>query len=472
MVPEDKYSTLVESARDGVTIVQDGIRKFCNQAMVDMLGYRYEELVDQPFVDIISPLHREKLQKLLHKVQAEKEPPRLHELQIVAKDGSQLDVEVSISPIQHEGHPACMAVIRDIGERKIVAEWNNPIYWIEELGQEANDFVGKKCANLGEMAKIGVPVPEGFALSLEASRIFLKESGIEEQMLQILQPIMAMEKIGQIYDTTNEHEVYKQVDKASKEIRGLIVNQRTPEPLRSQIIDYYKQLSEKCGIEDVPVAVRSSGALSMPGQMETYLNIRKEQPVLDHLKKVWASAFTRRALSWRMRHEDMKVSDANIGVAILRMVDAVCAGVGFTANPATGDDASVIIEGNWGFGESIVQGIVTPDTYKVDKKTLEVIDFSIGNKHQYCASMECGTDFIDVPEEDRCRACFSKEQAVELARTAIALEAHFEGPQDFEWAIDKHTQKVYMVQVRPAKHIPKAKGSTDKILDLMMSRFG
>lgn len=351
------------------------------------------------------------------------------------------------------------------------SEWNDPIYWIEDLRQEANDFVGKKCANLGEMASLGVPVPEGFALSLEASRIFFRESGIEEEISRRLEPIKELESQRAAAEKHGK-EVYKKVDAASGEIRKLIVQQRIPEPLRSQIIDHYNELSEKCRTKNPPVAVRSSGALSMPGQMETYLNIREEDQVLHHLKKVWASAFTRRAISWRLEHEEMSVTDANIGVAILRMVDAVCAGVGFTANPATGDDTSVIIEGNWGFGESIVQGIVTPDTYQVDKKTLKVVDCSIGDKHQYCASMECGTEFIDVPEEDRCKPCFSAEQAVELARTAIALEAHFSGPQDFEWAIDKHTQKPYMVQVRPAKHIPKAKGSTDKILDLMMAHFG
>lgn len=350
-------------------------------------------------------------------------------------------------------------------------EWNEPIYWIEALAKEANDFVGKKCANLGEMAKLGVPVPEGFALSLTASRIFLRESGIEEEITRRLEPIQELESRRAAAEKQGQ-EVYQKVDAASREIRKLIVDQRIPEPLRSQIVEYYHQLSDKCRTKNVPVAVRSSGVLSMPGQMETSLNVREADQVLNHLKKIWASAFSRRAISWRLKHDDMRVTDANIGVAILRMVDAVCAGVGFTANPATGDDSSVIIEGNWGFGESIVQGIVTPDTYKVDKKALKVIDCSIGEKHQYCASMECGTQFIEVPKEDQCKPCFSAEQAVELARTAIALEAHFGEPQDFEWAIDKHTQQPYMVQVRPAKHIPKAKNSTDKILDLMMAHFG
>ena len=179
----------------------------------------------------------------------------------------------------------------------------------------------------------------------------------------------------------------------------------------------------------------------------------------------------RRAMAWRLNHDDVDVTDSNIGIAILRMVDAQSAGVGFTANPATGDDDQVIIEGNWGFGESIVQGIVTPDTFYVDKKTLEVTQHIIGEKLKYCASIECGTEFTDVPEDKINEPCFTPEQAVEIAKYAIKLEEHFKGPQDFEWALDKKFQKPYLVQVRPAKHVPKKKTATDKILQMMVSRM-
>ncbi len=348
-------------------------------------------------------------------------------------------------------------------------KWNKRLYWIEELDQRANDFVGKKCANLGEMADLGLPVPEGFALSLEACRTFLEETGATEEILKCIEPINHMENIGT--DSKTDIEFRKKIEEISNEIQEIIVSREIPDNLKNEICRYYTELCDRCGQPELPVAVRSSGVLSMPGQMETFLNIRGEQEVLSHVVRVWASAFTPRAISWRLKHEDMDVTDSNIGVAVLQMVDAECAGVGFTANPATGEDSRVIIEGNWGFGESIVQGMVTPDTYEIVKDGFQVNCCTIGEKTKFCSSLECGTEFTEVPREKQKVLCLEERQAIELARMACLLEKHFTGPQDFEWAMDKRTRKVFMVQVRPAKHIPQKRSDTDKLLDLVMSRF-
>lgn len=133
-----KYSSLVENARDGVTIVQDGIRKFCNRAMVKMLGYSYEEIVEKPFIDIIAPVHREKVRTLFLQAKAKSKELPLYETAIVAKDGARKDVEVSISPIQYQGRPAIMAVLRDIGERKKMAE---SLFESEERYRVLNDYL-------------------------------------------------------------------------------------------------------------------------------------------------------------------------------------------------------------------------------------------------------------------------------------------------------------------------------------------
>ncbi len=343
------------------------------------------------------------------------------------------------------------------------------IYWNEELGQAENDLVGKKCANLGEMTGLGMPVPEGYALSLDASRIYLEQTGVQEKILELIKPIQSMEYPDEEEAPGITQQINKNVNEIAQKIEAAILEPEIPGELRNLIVTYYDELCKNCDTPNVDVAVRSSGVLSMPGQMETYLNVRGSEEVLRHIKIVWASAFTPRAIAWRLNHKDMDVTDSNIGIAILRMVDAQSAGVGFTANPATGDDTQVIIEGNWGFGESIVQGIVTPDTFQIDKETLEVTSHIIGEKLKYCASIECGTEFTDVPEDKINKPCFSAEQAIEIAKFALKLEDHFKGPQDFEWALDSKFQKPYMVQVRPAKHVPKMKTSTDKILDMMVS---
>lgn len=135
---EKKYSALVENAKDGVTIIQDGYRKFSNRAMIDMFGYDHEEIVGQPFVDIVAPSCREPVRKLLHQALERNQMPPLYDSKIIAKDGSVKDVEVSISPIQYEGSPALMGIIRDISERKQMAE---NLYDSEERYRVLHDYL-------------------------------------------------------------------------------------------------------------------------------------------------------------------------------------------------------------------------------------------------------------------------------------------------------------------------------------------
>jgi pyruvate,water dikinase len=345
--------------------------------------------------------------------------------------------------------------------------YDKPIYWLNELGQDANDFVGKKCANLGEMTRMGIPVPEGFALSLQAHDIFLQGSGIHDAISGQLGPSLEKARASDAPDMESFEGI-------SKQIHEMIKEQEIPSDLESLVITYYRELCERCQVEDIPVAVRSSGAVSMPGQMETYLNVRGAEEVIHNLKRVWASAYTPRAIHYRLTHEGMRVRDAKIGVAILRMVEARCAGVGFTASPATGDTTRVIIEGNWGLGESIVQGLVTPDVYYIAKDPLSVDSVTIGEKLKYYELLENGTELKEVPEEKRSVSCLSDEEAIEIAKIAIKLEEHFQVPQDIEWAIDSRSpfpQNVYMVQARPAKHIPKKKSATDTILDMLTQKM-
>ena len=345
--------------------------------------------------------------------------------------------------------------------------YDKPIYWINELGQEANDYVGKKCANLGEMARIGIPVPKGFALSITAHDIFLKESGIHDEIARILGPSLEEARLSGGSDMTKFEEI-------SQKIHEMIMSQDIPPHLEAQIKAYYQKLCEEYKETNAPVAVRSSGAVSMPGQMETYLNVRGEEAVIYNIKRVWASAYSARAIHYRLTHEGMRVRDAKIGVAILRMVEARSAGVGFTASPSTGDTTKVIIEGNWGLGESIVQGLVVPDVYYISKNPLRVDNVSIGEKLKYYELLAEGTELRDVPLEKRAVPCLQEEEALELAKLAIQLEKHFQTPQDIEWAIDKNSsfpENIYLVQARPAKHIPEKKSSIDTILDILTQRI-
>ena len=262
------------------------------------------------------------------------------------------------------------------------------IYWLDELSKEYTDIVGKKCANLGELVKLGLRVPYGFALSVKAYEAFMEQTGLKDKVGQIVEK-----------ETKAGLDVDKEIDKMiamSANIRETIEESDMPPDLARQIGEYYAELQRKVGITDVPCAVRSCGAVSMPGQMETYLNVKGESEIIRHVKRVWASAFTTRAIVFRI-HNNMPISWAPIGIAVIMMIEAKSAGVILTVLPSAGDLERAIVEGNFGLGESVVSGEITPDSFIVNKKDMCVESRSIGEKTKMVVYGESGTTVEDVP---------------------------------------------------------------------------
>ncbi|RLG98596.1 phosphoenolpyruvate synthase [Candidatus Bathyarchaeota archaeon] len=321
------------------------------------------------------------------------------------------------------------------------------ILWFEELGKEDIPLVGGKNANLGEMTKAGIPVPPGFAITAYAYQKFLKETGIAEKIYQTIK------------ETVTDPNDPKQYEEASKKVRQLIESTPMPKEIEEAIRNAYAELSKKTRMVDVFVAVRSSATAedlpdaSFAGQQETYLNVRGADELLEKTIKCWSSLFTPRAIFYRtqkgFRHEDVLIS-----VGVQKMVNAKAAGVAFTINPVTGDRSQIVIEGNWGLGESVVSGAVTPDDYIVDKKTLKVIDKRIAKKTvEYIRDPETGkTIHAEVPPERQNQPCLTDEEILRLAELAKRIEEHYGRPQDIEWAIDKDLpfpENVFIVQSRP-----------------------
>ncbi|MHA1722903.1 MAG: phosphoenolpyruvate synthase [Candidatus Baldrarchaeia archaeon] len=317
------------------------------------------------------------------------------------------------------------------------------ILWFEELTKEDTLIVGGKNANLGElMSKAKVPVPPGFAVTAAAYRKFLEDTGIADEIYKILRET----------DIDN----LEQLENASQKIRKLIEETPMPDYLQKAIINAYRDLCQRAGQENVSVAVRSSATAedlpgaSFAGQQETYLNVSGEKEVVEKVQKCWGSLFTSRAISYReskgFRHEQVLIS-----VAVQQMVDAKAAGVMFTLHPATGDRDKIMIEANWGLGESVVSGAVTPDTYIVDKKTLKILEKHIAEKKvEYIRDPKTGkTIHAEVPPERRNMPALTDEEIIELAKYGIQIENHYQHPQDIEWAIDRHTGKIYILQARP-----------------------
>jgi pyruvate,water dikinase len=335
------------------------------------------------------------------------------------------------------------------------------IFRIEELGQEFNHLVGKKCANLGEMAKLGLRVPPGFSLSLKAYEKFMSETG-------------AGKEISDYLDGLDHHfEKLDHFTEASVEMRRIAESKEMPSGMRKQILSYYGEVCEKCNTDKVAVSTRSAGAASHPGQFETHLNVIGESDLIEKIIKVWSSTFNARSLSARKR-VGLPLDADPIGVAVIKMVNARSAGVLFTADPNTGDRSKMIIEANWGLGESVVGGETLPDRYVLDKTNLEIVEKKLGTKKKYITLRDRGVVELDTPS-DKCEAfCLSDDELREIGRLGQLLEEHFGSPQDAEWAIEQDLscpESVILLQTRAAV-IAVQKKPVDRILDLMLNRFG
>lgn len=318
------------------------------------------------------------------------------------------------------------------------------IYRFDEIGKEHNDLVGKKCANLGEMTRAGFRVPPGFALTLEAYERFMKESGALEETSQYLTTFSA--------DPENPADMAK-YDKAANDIRGIVESKALPKDMDDTIRQYYNDLCQKTGISDTPVATRSAGTASHPGQYETYLHIMGVSDVILHIKKVWSSTFNPRSIIARARL-GLPLDYDPIGVAVLKMVNAKSAGVMFTLNPVSGDKSVSVIEGNWGLGESVVSGAVNPDKWTVDKIVMEVVKTSIATKlKEYVFDEKARkATLVDLTDERQDKPCLTKDEIIELVKTGMKLEEHYGVPQDTEWSIDNDLafpDNIFMVQCRP-----------------------
>ncbi len=321
------------------------------------------------------------------------------------------------------------------------------VLWFEDLKKTDIPSVGGKNANLGEMISVGIPIPPGFAVTAYSYKKFIEETGISDKIYSILAE--------RVTDPNDQ----KQFAEVSKVIRELIETAPVPEEIEESIKSSYKELSKRLSVGDSFLAVRSSATAedlpdaSFAGQQETYLNVKGEKELLEKTVKCWSSLFTPRAIFYRIEkgfaHEDVFIS-----VGVQKMVNAKAAGVMFTINPVTGESNQMIIEGNYGLGESVVSGAVTPDDFVVDKNTLNIIEKRVAKKTlQYVRDLETGrTIHIDVPPKKQDQPCLSDDEIVKLAELAKRIEQHYGKPQDIEWAIEKDLSfpdNIFIVQSRP-----------------------
>ena len=328
-----------------------------------------------------------------------------------------------------------------------IAKEKQLVLWFDDVRNTDVVLVGGKNASLGEMINAGLPVPPGFAVTAFSYERYIQEKKIAEQIYKIIKETV-----------TNPNDP-RQYDVASKKIRELIEKTPMPKEIENAIRQAYKELNERLELKDTFVAVRSSATAedlpdaSFAGQQETFLNVKGAEDLLDKVIKCWSSLFTPRAIFYRNEkgfpHEKVFIS-----VGVQKMVNSGCAGVMFTINPVTGNRDEIVIEGNYGLGETVVSGAVNPDDFVVDKATTSIKERRIARKTiEYIRDPKTGkTVHLEVPVEKQKVTCIDDRELLTLAELAKRIEKHYGKPMDIEWAIDQdleYPQNMFIVQARP-----------------------
>jgi pyruvate,water dikinase len=321
------------------------------------------------------------------------------------------------------------------------------VLWFDNLRNTDVSIVGGKNASLGEMINAALPVPFGFAVTAYSYERYIAEKKIAEQIYKI------------ITDTVTNPNDPRQYDTASKKIRQLIENTLMPKDIETAIRNAYAELNKRFNLKDTFVAVRSSATAedlpdaSFAGQQETFLNVKGADDLIDKVRKCWSSLFTPRAIFYRTEkgfpHEKVFIS-----VGVQKMVNSHAAGVMFTINPVTGNRDEIVIEGNFGLGETVVSGVVNPDDFVVDKNSMLIKERRISRKTvKYIRDPKTGkTVHIEIPESEQKTVCISDQEINKLAELAKRIEKHYGKPMDIEWAIDQDLsfpENMMLVQARP-----------------------
>jgi pyruvate, water dikinase len=361
------------------------------------------------------------------------------------------------------------------------------VSWFEEVGLHDRPQVGGKGGSLGELERAGIAVPPGFVVRTRAFERFI-------EALERKSPVRAAVEALQSEDLDS-------VSACSKALRARLEGAPLPPDVLDEIASAHAALCRDDA--RTPVAVRSSATTedaadaSFAGLQDTYLWVLGVEETLRKVRSCWASLYSAESISYRRKHRFPEEGVA-MAVVVQRMVDARAAGVMFTRSPMTGDRSVVTIEAAWGLGSAVVGGEVTPDRWVVGKITGEISVREISDKaiqHLPAAARggegapagepasgggpasAGGIDTIPVANELRRVPCLSDEEILALRTIARKVERHYGRPQDIEWAIDRRTGGILLLQSRPetvwsAKEAQPAARPAENPLSHVMSIFG
>jgi phosphoenolpyruvate synthase/pyruvate phosphate dikinase len=341
------------------------------------------------------------------------------------------------------------------------------IAWFDEIGLGDREQVGGKGGSLGELQRAGLAVPPGYVVTTPAFERFLASL---EREAPVRAAVAAL--------TCDDLEA---ITACSRALRRRMEDSELPVEVLGELAAAHERLVR--AYPEQPVAVRSSATTedaadaSFAGLQDTYLWVRGAAQMLGRVRSCWASLYSVPSISYRLKHgfPEQRVAMA---VVVQNMVDAGTAGVMFTRSPTTGDRSVITIEAAWGLGSAVVGGEVTPDRWVLGKVTGEISVREISDKLiQHEPAARGGVEAVAVSEERRRAPCLSDTQLQQLGTLARQVERHYGCAQDIEWAIERHSGAILLLQSRPETvwsardAAPIAKREEDPLMHVM-SIFG
>src|ERR1700730_5485195 len=341
------------------------------------------------------------------------------------------------------------------------------ISWFADIGLNDRPDVGGKGGSLGELLRAGLAVPPGFVVRTQAFERFL-------EALERESPIRAQ------VESLNPDDL-EGVTACSKALRARLEDAVLPPIVVDDVLAAYARLCHESSAAAVavrsPATTEDASEASFAGLQDTYLWVNSWEETVRRIRSCWASLYSVESICYRRKHGFPEASVA-MAVVVQTMVEARSAGVMFTRSPTTGDRSVITIEGAWGLGSAVVGGEVTPDRWVIGKITGEISVREISEKGiKHVPLPAGGIETVPVEPELVRGACMSDAELQTLRDLARKVERHYGRPQDIEWAADRHSGDILLLQSRPEtvwsmKEAAPVARAAENPLSHVMSIFG
>ncbi|MFH1573862.1 MAG: PEP/pyruvate-binding domain-containing protein [Acidobacteriota bacterium] len=311
----------------------------------------------------------------------------------------------------------------------------------DELGRDRADSVGSKNAQLGELkSRLGLPVPDGFAITAWAYKRFVDSNDLQARITEAIKAV--------------DIRRYDDLARVSSSIQAMVAHSPVPEDLAQSIRKSYQDLAARSGSRTFSMrssAIAEDSLFSFAGQYRSFLNIRPEE-LIERYRGVLASKFTPQAIYYFLSH-DLAESELAMSACCVAMIDAAASGVAYTRDPVQPSEDCVLVSSIYGLGKYLVDGKLTPDVFCVSRATGQMKHSRLARKPVRLV-LRNGGGIVEepVPASEQDLPSISREHLQALAEYAGRIEDHYAGPQDIEWVVDRNGQ-LYLLQTRPLRVI-------------------